>query len=257
MMKELSVQSIDKQLKEVSYDELPNFLEEIKKDSRIGVQKLVQKYERKYETYQVELKRIQEMSQYEKYYYQKGVKYIAGIDEAGRGPLAGPVVAAAVILPKDCFIMGINDSKKLSLIKREELFEIINKKALSIGIGIVDPQTIDRINILQATFEAMKKALDALSLKPELVLVDGNQNIPDISVPQEDIIKGDQKSISVAAAAIVAKVTRDRIMDKFHELYSEYGFNKHKGYGTKEHIEAIKKYGLCPIHRESFTRNLY
>ncbi|HOQ15948.1 MAG: ribonuclease HII [Epulopiscium sp.] len=256
-MEKFSLQSIEKQLKEVSYDELPNFLEEIKKDSRIGVQKLVQKYERKYETYQVELKRIQEMSQYEKYYYQKGVKYIAGIDEAGRGPLAGPVVAAAVILPKDCFIMGINDSKKLSLIKREELFEIINKKALSIGIGIVDPQTIDRINILQATFEAMKKALDALSLKPELVLVDGNQNIPDISVPQEDIIKGDQKSISVAAAAIVAKVTRDRIMDKFHELYSEYGFNKHKGYGTKEHIEAIKKYGLCPIHRESFTRNLY
>ncbi len=256
-MEKFSLQSIEKQLKEVSYDELPNFLEEIKKDSRIGVQKLVQKYERKYETYQVELKRIQEMSQYEKHYYQKGVKYIAGIDEAGRGPLAGPVVAAAVILPKDCFIMGINDSKKLSLIKREELFEIINKKALSIGIGIVDPQTIDRINILQATFEAMKKALDALSLKPELVLVDGNQNIPDISVPQEDIIKGDQKSISVAAAAIVAKVTRDRIMDKFHELYSEYGFNKHKGYGTKEHIEAIKKYGLCPIHRESFTRNLY
>ncbi|HQD51072.1 MAG TPA: ribonuclease HII [Defluviitaleaceae bacterium] len=256
-MEKFSLQSIEKQLKEVSYDELPNFLEEIKKDSRIGVQKLVQKYERKYETYQVELKRIQEMSQYEKYYYQKGVKYIAGIDEAGRGPLAGPVVAAAVILPKDCFIMGINDSKKLSLIKREELFEIINKKALSIGIGIVDPQTIDRINILQATFEAMKKALNALSLKPELVLVDGNQNIPDISVPQEDIIKGDQKSISVAAAAIVAKVTRDRIMDKFHELYSEYGFNKHKGYGTKEHIEAIKKYGLCPIHRESFTRNLY
>jgi|BioPla2DNA2_1021312.scaffolds.fasta_scaffold04783_14 ribonuclease HII len=256
MMKELSVQSIDKKLKEVSYNELPNFLEEISGDSRIGVQKLIKKYEKKYKDYQLELERIKEISKYENNYYNKGLEYIAGVDEAGRGPLAGPVVAAAVILPKDAVILGINDSKKLSLIKREELFEIINKEALSISIGIIDPQTIDRINILQATFKAMRKAIDGLSIRPDMILVDGNNSITDISIPQKKIIKGDQKSISIAAAAIVAKVTRDRLMDEFHKLYNDYGFNKHKGYGTKEHIEAIKKYGLCPIHRLSFTSNL-
>ncbi|NLJ88163.1 MAG: ribonuclease HII [Epulopiscium sp.] len=255
-MKELSVQSIDKKLKEVSYNELPNFLEEISGDSRIGVQKLIKKYEKKYKDYQLELERIKEISKYENNYYNKGLEYIAGVDEAGRGPLAGPVVAAAVILPKDAVILGINDSKKLSLIKREELFEIINKEALSISIGIIDPQTIDRINILQATFKAMRKAIDGLSIRPDMILVDGNNSITDISIPQKKIIKGDQKSISIAAAAIVAKVTRDRLMDEFHKLYNDYGFNKHKGYGTKEHIEAIKKYGLCPIHRLSFTSNL-
>lgn len=256
MMKELSVQSIDKKLKEVSYNELPNFLEEISGDSRIGVQKLIKKYEKKYKDYQLELERIKEISKYENNYYNKGLEYIAGVDEAGRGPLAGPVVAAAVILPKDAVILGINDSKKLSLIKREEFFEIINKEALSISIGIIDPQTIDRINILQATFKAMRKAIDGLSIRPDMILVDGNNSITDISIPQKKIIKGDQKSISIAAAAIVAKVTRDRLMDEFHKLYNDYGFNKHKGYGTKEHIEAIKKYGLCPIHRLSFTSNL-
>ena len=211
---------------------------------------------KKYKDYQLELERIKEISKYENNYYNKGLEYIAGVDEAGRGPLAGPVVAAAVILPKDAVILGINDSKKLSLIKREELFEIINKEALSISIGIIDPQTIDRINILQATFKAMRKAIDGLSIRPDMILVDGNNSITDISIPQKKIIKGDQKSISIAAAAIVAKVTRDRLMDEFHKLYNDYGFNKHKGYGTKEHIEAIKKYGLCPIHRLSFTSNL-
>lgn len=194
MMKELSVQSIDKKLKEVSYNELPNFLEEISGDSRIGVQKLIKKYEKKYKDYQLELERIKEISKYENNYYNKGLEYIAGVDEAGRGPLAGPVVAAAVILPKDAVILGINDSKKLSLIKREELFEIINKEALSISIGIIDPQTIDRINILQATFKAMRKAIDGLSIRPDMILVDGNNSITDISIPQKKLLRETKKA---------------------------------------------------------------
>ena len=181
-----------------------------------------------------------------------GIKLIAGIDEAGRGPLAGPVVAAAVILDIDANIEGINDSKLLSSKQREKLFSKIQQNALSIGLGIVEPETIDRINILQATRLAMTKAVTNLALKPGLLLIDGPITL-DINTRQIPIIKGDRLSISISAASIIAKVTRDDIMKSFHNMYPEYGFYKNKGYGTKEHVAALKKYGPCKIHRKSFA----
>ena len=181
-----------------------------------------------------------------------GIKLIAGIDEAGRGPLAGPVVAAAVILDIDANIEGINDSKLLSSKERDKLFSKIHQNALSIGLSIVEPETIDRINILQATRLAMTKAVTNLALKPGLLLIDGPITL-DINTRQIPIIKGDRLSISISAASIIAKVTRDGIMKSFHKMYPEYGFYKNKGYGTKEHITALKKHGSCQIHRKSFA----
>jgi ribonuclease HII len=181
-----------------------------------------------------------------------GIKLIAGIDEAGRGPLAGPVVAAAVILDIDANIEGINDSKLLSSKERDKLFSKIHQNALSIGLSIVEPETIDRINILQATRLAMTKAVTNLALKPGLLLIDGPITL-DINTRQIPIIKGDRLSISISAASIIAKVTRDDIMKSFHNMYPEYGFYKNKGYGTKEHVAALKKYGPCKIHRKSFA----
>lgn len=181
-----------------------------------------------------------------------GIKLIAGIDEAGRGPLAGPVVAAAVILDIDANIEGINDSKLLSSKQRDKLFSKIHQNALSIGLSIVEPETIDRINILQATRLAMTKAITNLAFKPGLLLIDGPITL-DINTRQIPIIKGDRLSISISAASIIAKVTRDDIMKSFHNMYPEYGFYKNKGYGTKEHVAALKKYGPCKIHRKSFA----
>jgi ribonuclease HII len=181
-----------------------------------------------------------------------GIKLIAGIDEAGRGPLAGPVVAAAVILDIDANIEGINDSKLLSSKQREKLFSKIHQNALSIGLSIVEPETIDRINILQATRLAMTKAVTNLTLKPGLLLIDGPITL-DLNTRQIPIIKGDKLSVSISAASIIAKVTRDDIMKSFHKMYPEYGFYKNKGYGTKEHITALKKHGSCQIHRKSFA----
>jgi ribonuclease HII len=195
------------------------------------------------------------MCEFEEDSYAHGFKYIAGIDEVGRGPLAGSVVAAAVILPRGIFIEGINDSKKLTPEKREYLYGIILEKAVAYGIGIIDEKCIDEINIFQATKKAMILAVNNLSCKPDILLIDAmNLDIPDVS--QKAIIKGDTLSVSIAAASIVAKVTRDRMISKMDEIYPEYGFAKHKGYGTKEHIEAIKKYGICPIHRLSFVGNI-
>jgi ribonuclease HII len=181
-----------------------------------------------------------------------GIKLIAGIDESGRGPLAGPVVAAAVILDIDANIEGINDSKLLSSKQREKLFSKIHQNALSIGLSIVEPETIDRINILQATRLAMTKAVTNLTLKPGLLLIDGPITL-DLNIRQIPIIKGDKLSVSISAASIIAKVTRDDIMKSFHKMYPEYGFYKNKGYGTKEHITALKKHGSCQIHRKSFA----
>ncbi len=181
-----------------------------------------------------------------------GIKLIAGIDEAGRGPLAGPVVAAAVILDIDANIEGINDSKLLSSKQREKLFSKIHQNALSIGLSIVEPETIDRINILQATRLAMTKAVTNLTLKPGILLIDGPITL-DLNTRQIPIIKGDKLSVSISAASIIAKVTRDDIMKSFHKMYPEYGFYKNKGYGTKEHITALKKHGSCQIHRKSFA----
>ena len=208
--------------------------------------------ELKGEKLEAELKRIEALKQYEKEYEHFG--YVCGIDEVGRGPFAGPVVACAVILPKDCNILYINDSKKHSEKRREELYDIIIKEAVAYGIGIKDNRRIDEINILQATYEAMREAINNLSVKPDVLLNDA-VTIPGVDIKQVPIIKGDAKSISIGAASIVAKVTRDRMMAEFDEKYPGYEFAKNKGYGTAAHIEGLKKYGPCEIHRRSFIHN--
>ena len=190
---------------------------------------------------------------YEKELFEKGFKYICGVDEVGRGPLAGPVVCAAVIMPLDDVIEGVDDSKKLSAKKRETLAELIQKKAVACNICRVEPEVIDEINILEATKLCMKNAVEGLKVKPDFVITDGNMTL-DISIPQTSIIKGDALSYSIGSASIVAKVHRDKLMDEYAEIYPEYGFEKHKGYGTAVHINAIKEHGLCPVHRRSFTK---
>ncbi len=223
-------------------------------DSRKGVQDLIAKTVKEREKLQIELERLEGMQQFEKKYADYTA--ICGIDEAGRGPLAGPVVAGAVILPKDCSILYLNDSKQVSTSRREELFDEIQEKAVACAVGIVSPQRIDEINILQATYEAMHQAVEELKVIPDLLLVDA-VTIPTMPMKQVGIIKGDAKSVSIAAASILAKVTRDRMMVEYDALYPEYGFAKHKGYGSKVHIEAIQEYGPCPIHRRTFIKNFY
>ena len=196
-----------------------------------------------------ERERLAHMREYEDTYAV--VSAICGIDEARRGPLAGPVVAGAVILPKDCEILFLNDSKKLSEKKREALFLEIQEKAVTWSVGIVGPEVIDEINILQATYQAMREAIAALKVQPELLLNDA-VTIPGVEIPQVPIVKGDAKSVSIAAASIMAKVTRDHMMMEYDQSYPQYGFAKHKGYGTAAHIAALKEYGPCPIHRRSF-----
>ena len=200
-----------------------------------------------------ERQRLYELSAYERLYCNEAP--IAGVDEAGRGPLAGPVVAAAVILDPEKEILFINDSKKLSEKKRESLYAEIMERAVSVGVGIAEAERIDEINILNATYEAMKKAVDALSLKPGILLNDAVV-IPSLPLKQIPIIKGDAKSISIGAASIIAKVTRDRIMREWAKVYPAYHFEKHKGYGTREHCDAIRQFGPTPLHRRSFLRNL-
>ena len=202
-----------------------------------------------------EEQRLNELKEIDKSYFKEGYNYICGIDEAGRGPLAGPVVVAAVIMPKDSMIEGVNDSKKVSEKKREKLYELIIEEAISYSVGIVDQNEIDRINILNATKAGLTEAVRTLKVKPELILVDALTNIDTCGVPYQSIIKGDAKSYSIAAASIIAKVTRDRIMRQWDEIYPQYGFAKHKGYDTAEHIKALKEYGPCPLHRESFIKH--
>jgi len=222
-------------------------------DDRAGVQASIKKAYDRLQKYKAELLRIDELWRYEREY--SDFEYICGIDEVGRGPLAGPVVTCAVILPKDCDILYINDSKKLSEKKREELFEEIMNKAVAVSIGMESPETIDRINILQATYSAMRQAVAGLKVKPTLLLNDA-VTIPGINdIKQVPIIKGDAKSISIGAASIVAKVYRDHMMYDYAKEYPEYGFDKNKGYGSEEHIAALKKYGPTPIHRRSFIKN--
>ncbi|MBE5936654.1 MAG: ribonuclease HII [Lachnospiraceae bacterium] len=205
---------------------------------------------KKREKAQAERIRLDAMMEYERKYGE--FQYICGVDEAGRGPLAGPVVAGAVILPKDCYIEYLNDSKKLSEKRREALYDIITEKAIAYGVGIVSPEVIDEINILEATYLAMKEAIANLNVKPQMILADA-VHIPEIGIPQIGIVKGDAKSVSIAAASIIAKVTRDRMMCMYDELYPEYGFAKHKGYGTKAHMDALHTYGITPIHRTTFV----
>lgn len=251
-MTELSVKEIRTQLQAVEITQLPELISAFKTDSRAGVQAEIAKAEKKIAALQKEEKRIEEMKRYEREYETFG--YVCGIDEAGRGPLAGPVVAGAVILPKDCRILYLNDSKQLSSKKREELYEVIMREAIATGIGYADAGRIDEINILQATYEAMREALAALSVKPDVLLNDA-VTIPGIALKQVPIIKGDAKSISIAAASIIAKVTRDRLMVQYDSMMPEYGFAAHKGYGAKAHIEALRQYGPSPIHRRTFIRN--
>ena len=221
-------------------------------DERAGVQNLIAGYRRKREALEKERQRLWQMRSYEREYGQ--YKLICGIDEAGRGPLAGPVAAGAVILAGDCEILGLNDSKKLTAKKRELLYDEIMEKAVAAAVGIVSPRRIDEINILQATYEAMRKAVAALEVEPELLLNDA-VTIPDLALPQVPIIKGDAKSVSIAAASILAKVTRDRIMEEYEGSYPGYGFASNKGYGSAEHIEALRRLGPAPIHRRSFIGN--
>ena len=203
-----------------------------------------------------ELQRLTELKQIEETLHSQGIEYICGIDEAGRGPLAGPVVVAAAIMPKDSMIEGVNDSKKVSEKKRELLYEKITEEAIAWGVGIIDQKEIDRINILNATKEGLTEAVKSLNIKPDRIIVDALNGIDTLGIPYTSIIKGDAKCYSIAAASIIAKVTRDRIMRQWDEIYPQYGFEKHKGYGTKAHIEAIKEYGICPLHRLSFVKNI-
>lgn len=221
-------------------------------DPRSGVQKILTKYQKQDKKLAEERIRIKKMYAYEEKYSQ--CDYICGIDEVGRGPLAGPVVAGAVILPKGCEILYINDSKQLSAKKREALYEEIKSKAIAIGIGIVSPAKIDEINILQATYMAMREAISKLSVVPQLLLNDA-VTIPEVIIPQVPIIKGDAKSVSIAAASIVAKVTRDRLMEEYDRVLPGYGFASNKGYGSAEHIAALKELGPTPIHRNTFIKN--
>ncbi len=251
----MTMQEMKEQLEQAGNAEIPALLELYKKDPRAGVRKLAADHERRRLALEKEYRRLYDMTAYEREYEALGV--ICGIDEAGRGPLAGPVAAAAVILPEDCRILYVNDSKKLSEKRREELYEEIREKAVSVGVGIVSPGRIDEINILQATYEAMREAVSQLSPVPEVALNDA-VTIPGLSpeIRQVPIVKGDAKSLSIAAASIIAKVTRDRIMREYDKLYPEYGFAGHKGYGSTEHIRAIREHGICPIHRRSFLKGL-
>ncbi len=248
MEKQKTIREIEQEFSEGREDR--NLLyERYAGDTRSGVQKLLAKYHRQDAAEEKETRRLEQMCIYEKKYASRGV--ICGIDEAGRGPLAGPVVAAAVILPAGCVIRGVNDSKKLSTAKREALYGEIMDTALSVGVGMAGPAVIDEINILQATYQAMRQAVSALSLRPDVLLNDAVR-IPELDIYQVPIIKGDAKSISIAAASIIAKVTRDRLMVEYDRIMPEYGFASHKGYGSAEHIQALKRLGPSPIHRKSF-----
>ena len=243
---------IKKILQAASVEELPEFIAAYASDERQGVRKLAETAAKRLAALEKERARIETLRRYAEQYSE--YEYICGVDEVGRGPLAGPVVAGAVILPKGCRILYINDSKQLSEKKREELYDVITGQAAAWAVGCVSPERIDEINILQATYEAMRQAVGRLRPVPDLLLNDAVQ-IPGISIPQVPVIKGDAKSITIGAASIVAKVTRDRMMQQYDKTYPEYGFAENKGYGSREHIEALQKHGPTPIHRRSFIRN--
>ena len=251
-MAEKKIGDIKTELNNLKETQLDAFIEEYGSDDRSGVLKLVETARKRQARYRAELLRIYNLQEYERKY--SDYSFICGIDEVGRGPLAGPVVAGAVILPKDCHILYINDSKKLSAGKREELYDVIIDEAIAYGIGMASPARIDEINILQATYEAMREAIGHLNLQPDILLNDA-VTIPKIDIKQVPIIKGDAKSISIGAASIIAKVTRDRLMVEYDKVMPEYGFASNKGYGSAEHIKALKKYGPSPIHRASFIKN--
>ena len=247
-----TIQEVKKALGTASIQDLAEVMKTFERDGRTGVQNELKKAATRLLKYEQEVKRTYAISEYERKYAD--YTYICGIDEVGRGPLAGPVVAGAVILPKDCDILYINDSKQLTEKKREELYDIIMEKAVAVSVGYASVERIDEINILQATFEAMREAISKLGVSPDILLNDA-VTIPGVTLPQVPIIKGDAKSISIGAASIIAKVTRDRLMVEYDSVFPEYGFASNKGYGSAAHIEAIKKIGPCPIHRRTFIGN--
>lgn len=249
---EKKISEIKEEFSAADVADLPALFKQYQDDLRSGVQAVIKKYFNIHDKWLKELFRLEQMKKYENGYQQ--YTCICGIDEAGRGPLAGPVSAGAVVLPKNCQIPYLNDSKKLSPAKREELYEVITHEAVAWGVGLIGPDVIDEINILQATYRAMKLAIGQLGVEPDLLLNDA-VTIPGLTVKQVPIVKGDAKSVSIAAASILAKVTRDRLMEQYDRIYPEYGFASHKGYGSAAHIEAIKKYGPCPIHRRTFIKN--
>lgn len=250
MEKPVTIVTIKELLTTIS-DPADERLVQIMNDPRKGVIKAYHDWENRLKKQQMIIEKQQEMLQIEQYFWEKGIQSIAGIDEVGRGPLAGPVVAAAVILPVDFAVLGINDSKQLSSAKRELLFDQIQESAIAIGIGIKDHQVVDEVNIYQATKLAMIEAIHRLPQQPEQLLIDA-MYLP-TSIPQESFIKGDAKSLSIAAASIIAKVTRDRMMADYDEVYPGYGFAENAGYGTKVHLEGLEKHGVCPIHRKTFA----
>lgn len=249
-MSEKTIRQIREEFSAFPEEDLQEFIDTYKEDPRSGVNEIVRRARRRLIRLEEEKVRIEALRFYEEKYGQE-YDLICGVDEAGRGPLAGPVVAGAVILPKGCRILYINDSKQLTPKKREELYPVILEKAAAAATGVVGPQRIDEINILQATYEAMRQAIAKLSPAPQLLLNDA-VTIPDMDIPQVPIIKGDAKSISIGAASILAKVTRDRLMVEYDKQMPEYGFASNKGYGSARHIAALKKYGPSPIHRKTF-----
>lgn len=248
-----SIKEIKELFQAACEHELPELITVYREDKREGVRRLAVSAQKRLQQLEREKARIEGLKEYERKYADYA--FICGIDEVGRGPLAGPVVAGAVILPKDCQILYINDSKQLSEKKREELYEVIMEQAVTCGLGFASPERIDEINILQATYEAMREAVGKLKPQPDLLLNDA-VTIPEISIPQIPIIKGDAKSISIGAASIIAKVTRDRMMVEYDKLFPEYDFASNKGYGSAKHMEALRKYGPAPIHRRSFIKNI-
>lgn len=254
-MQDKSVKEIKEIVDNLKVDKCLEYINLLKNDERKSVQKLALSLAKKLDTIRKEDERLEFINIYENDGYEKGYLYIGGVDEVGRGPLAGPVVAAVVVLPPNTKIEGINDSKKVKESKREELYEIIKEQALDYGLGIVDNEEIDDYNILNATYMAMKKALNSMKKQPDYLLIDA-VTIPGVYIKQNSIIKGDSKSISIGAASILAKVTRDRMMHQYDDIYPEYGFKSNKGYGTKEHYKAIEAHGITPIHRKSFLKNV-
>ncbi|MGN1196590.1 MAG: ribonuclease HII [Acetatifactor sp.] len=247
-----SIGEIKELFQSATSENLPELMKLYESDERIGVKKIIESAQKRIVALEKEKQRIEGLRQYEEKY--KEFDYICGIDEVGRGPFAGPVVAGAVILPKDCRILYINDSKQLSEKKREELYDVIMREAVACAVGYATPERIDEINILQATYEAMREAISKLDPGPDILLNDA-VTIPGVAIRQVPIIKGDAKSISIGAASIIAKVTRDRLMKEYDTVFPEYGFAANKGYGSAAHIEALKKYGPTPIHRRSFIGN--
>ncbi len=247
-----SIGEIREQLQTASGEELTGLIEAYGKDERVGVQKAVETAKKRMAALEKERQRIEDLRFYEEKY--KEYEYICGIDEVGRGPLAGPVVAGAVILPRDCRILYVNDSKQLSEKKREELYDVIMKEAVACAVGYATPERIDEINILQATYEAMREAVGKLNPRPDILLNDAVK-IPGIPIPQVPIVKGDAKSITIGAASIIAKVTRDRLMREYDKVFPQFDFAGNKGYGSAAHLEALRKHGPTPIHRRSFIKN--